>query len=259
MQRINRAYAVLSVPYRRRNYDLERFKTAQPLPEAATVSPRDVARHGRQSAPAWSASSRVRAVRWWPGAVGAVTVCGRMAAVVRRRPVWLAAAAAAGGLLLACTVAVVVRGGAGARPAATAVAARPGVRVVAATTPIATATGAAAAASPVPTAPAAMRADHLLLAIAERFPPVNGLTDAGRRPPGADRGWAFSADGCSVFAGEYDAPESADNARRYWSQQNGRYAYEGSGSLVAAVGDCDTQQHQFELLNAIADVFARPR
>jgi len=259
MQRINEAYAVLGVPYRRRNYDLERFKTADPLPEPAPEHPaaperrRDPAGFPNRVKPIRPSSNStvVRVVRAWTR---------RGFASARRHPIWLGAGTVAGGLLLlVCVVAAVTHGGGGAKPAATAAAAGHGVRVVAATTPLPpspAATIAAGGASGSASRPP--RADDVLFSLAQRFPPVNALSEANRQPPGADRGWVFSVDGCTVFAGEYDAPERADGARRFWSQQSGRYTYEGSGPVVAAVGDCDAQQHQFELLNAIADAFARP-
>lgn len=259
MQRINEAYAVLSVPYRRRNYDLERFKAAQPLPEPPAEPAVEVARAAREwgvdlpeppRTPAAAAPRRQAAlVAGWArragGAAGA-------------HPLWLAGGAGVGGLLvIVAIVGLAVHGSGGARPAATAAAAGPSVHVVAATTPLAPSPVAATVATVAPTQPPTTHADDVLLALAQRFPPVNALTDASRRPPGADRGWAFSSDGCTVFAGEYDAAERADAARRYWSEQSGRYTYEGSGPVVVAVGDCDAQQHQFEVLNAIADAFAR--
>jgi hypothetical protein len=258
MQRINEAYAVLSVPYRRRNYDLERFKAADPLPDPAPEQPNRPAVRPRGSAGIRLTARGVHTHRRLPGAAGALTGIQHRVEAARRHPIWLAAGAAAGGLLLlVCVVAAVIHGG-GARPAATATVAGPGVRVVAATTPLLPSTPVIASAVTVVPTPPSARADDVLLALVQHFPPVNALSDARQRPPGADRGWVFSAGGCTVFAGEYDAADRADGARRYWSQQSGRYAYEGSGPVVAAVGDCDTQQHQFEVLNAIADAFAQP-
>ncbi len=262
MQRINEAYAVLSVSYRRRGYDLERFKAAQPvfsplseqLDAVGVQLPADAAPRLAQehAARRLRPSTLISGLRIWSS--GTIQL-------VRRHPAWAGAGALGGSaaIVVLLVSSGMILGSSGAHPTPTVAAPGPGVRVVAATTPLPPPQAATQppATSPVAASPVA-HADDVLFVLAQRFPPIDGLAEASRKPPGADHGWAFEADGCMVFAGEYAAADRADSARRYWSQQNGRYAYEGSGPVVAAVGDCDSQQHQFELLNAIADAFARP-
>ena len=274
MQRINDAYAVLSVPFSRRNYDLQRFKTPDPPAESAGPA---MAR-GRAAASLRRAPRRPGRAR----SASAVAKPWRRAAVgVRRRPVLAAGAAAVVcGLLLAGAF------GAGAfagsptgriRPTAPALA--PGVRVIAtappqatvapilASTPLVAAPLASAtfapsvatpAATPLPLAPTPRAADTVFAAT-RRFPAVDHLTEAAGRPPGADRAWAYQVNGCSVYAGEYDQSDRADGARRFWAQQSARYVYQSAGAVVAAVGDCDTPQHQFQVLDVIGDALTHPR
>lgn len=267
MQRINDAYAVLSVPFRRRNYDLQRFKAPDP-PAEPGASPAD---GGRVTAPR-------RPGR--PRPLVTTTIWRRTAADVRRRPALaIAVAAVAGCALLACVYvlgAITSKPAGRARPTAPAFA--PGVRVIA-TAPPAMAPVAAAnmpvaptpalapsvAAPAAPTVASALpavptpRAADTVFAAARRFADVEHLTEAAGRPPGADRAWAYQVNGCTVYAGEYDQPDRADAARRYWSQQSARYVYQSAGPVVAAVGDCDTPQRQFQVLDAIGEALTHPR
>jgi hypothetical protein len=310
MQRINEAYAVLSVPFQRRNYDLLRFKRGVVLPDTPDAPPRPDSPEPFPPAPVarphelrpWR---RISELYQWRRRIGrprsrmalAATVAGATAAgamvfavfdIIGWLPTRTVRVPAASTQIASSRVHVIpptavdqaqsATATSRANPTVSAVATagattvptpvtRPAAAVpVSATLGVTPATSATPPTSvptespppmagPAPGPP--IRATDFVVAAAQTFPAVDRLVEASHRSPFADRAWAFQVNGCSVYAGEYDAADQLESARRYWAGASSRFVYQSGGGVVVGVGDCDSPLHQYQVLQSVQDVFGR--
>jgi hypothetical protein len=201
MQRINDAYAVLGNEAKRALYDAALAQQA----EAALAARAELVPVAPVT-PSWHARLLYHAPR------------------MRRYAAYLGGAATVLVLLIVALIAARGFGGGGSKAESAPTAASRIVRdqITAGATPVATLHAAA------------------IIAAAAQYPgfgEVDALRDASHGVTAADRGWSFQLLGCSVLAGEYDAPDRAQAAIAYW-RGNVHADEVDAGNLVLGVSGC---------------------
>lgn len=111
-----------------------------------------------------------------------------------------------------------------------------------------------AVAAPEPTSAPAPHAIDVIIGALARFSELDHLREAAHKVTAADRAWTFEADGCLVFAGEYDTPAGTDTARAYWDLQ--QLPHVDAASVVISVSQCDTPAQQAQVLDQLRRIMA---